>query len=61
MPDLRHHAAAERADLLALLEQLTPTQWDAASLCSGWRVRDVVAHVYSYDQLSGSDLARRFV
>jgi uncharacterized protein (TIGR03083 family) len=59
--DLRNHAAAERADLLALLEQLTPQQWDAASLCRGWRVRDVVAHVFSYDELSPADLARRFV
>ena len=61
MEDLRNHAAAERADLLALLEQLTPEQWEAATLCPGWRVRDVVAHVYSYDELSRSDLARRFV
>jgi uncharacterized protein (TIGR03083 family) len=59
--DLRSHAAAERADLLRLLEQLTPEQWEAATLCRGWRVRDVVAHVYSYDELSGADLARRFV
>jgi uncharacterized protein (TIGR03083 family) len=58
--DLRHHAEAERAELLALLEQLTPEQWAAASLCPGWRVRDVVAHVYSYDELSGADLVRRF-
>jgi uncharacterized protein (TIGR03083 family) len=61
MPDLRHHATAERADLLALLEELSPAQWEAASLCPGWRVRDVVAHVYSYDELSRGDLARRFV
>jgi uncharacterized protein (TIGR03083 family) len=59
--DLRRHAAAERADLLGLLERLTPEQWDAASLCPGWRVRDVVAHVYSYDELSLADLGRRFV
>lgn len=59
--DLRHHAAAERADLLALLEQLTSPQWDTASLCPGWTVRDVVAHVFSYDELSRADLARRFV
>ena len=61
MADLRNHAAAERAELLALLEQLTPEQWEAASLCPGWRVRDVAAHVYSYDELSGADLVRRFV
>lgn len=59
--DLHEHAAAERAELLALLEQLTPEQWDAATLCRRWRVRDVVAHVYSYDELSRADLARRFV
>jgi uncharacterized protein (TIGR03083 family) len=59
--DLRNHAAAERADLLALLEQLSAEQWEAATLCPGWRVRDVVAHVYSYDELSRADLARRFV
>jgi len=59
--DLRDHAVAERADLLALLEQLTPEQWIAQSLCRRWRVRDVVAHVYSYDELSRTDLARSFV
>ncbi|WP_249125018.1 maleylpyruvate isomerase family mycothiol-dependent enzyme [Saccharopolyspora erythraea] len=34
--------------------------WDAPSLCAGWRVRDVVAHVVSYDELDGRSLARRF-
>lgn len=45
-------AEEERADLLALLRQLTPAQWDAPSLCTGWRVRDVATHVVSYDELS---------
>ena len=31
---------------------LTPEQWDAPTLCTRWRVRDVVAHVISYDELS---------
>src|SRR5918993_2536465 len=61
MEDLRRHAADERADLLALLEQLTPEQWEAASLCPAWRVRDVVTHVFSYDELSRRDLAARFL
>jgi uncharacterized protein (TIGR03083 family) len=61
MEDLRHHAADERADLLALLEQLTPEQWGAASLCPAWRVRDVVAHVFSYDELSRRGLIARFI
>ena len=36
---------AERASLAELLEQLTPEQWDTASLCAGWRVREVGAHL----------------
>jgi uncharacterized protein (TIGR03083 family) len=61
MEDLRRHAADERADLLALLEELTPEQWEAASLCPAWRVRDVVTHVFSYDELSRRDLVARFI
>jgi uncharacterized protein (TIGR03083 family) len=36
---------AERIELADLLDTLTPEQWDAPSLCSGWRVRDVTAHL----------------
>lgn len=36
---------AERARLVELLETLPPPQWATASLCAGWRVREVVAHV----------------
>lgn len=36
---------AERLSLADLLENLTPDQWEHASLCSEWRVRDVAAHV----------------
>ena len=35
----------ERMSLSDLLEGLTPAQWQAPSLCSGWRVKDVAAHV----------------
>ena len=44
-------ARAERADLADLLATLTPEQWDAPTLCTEWRVRDVVAHVFSYEDL----------
>ena len=44
-------ATAERTDLADLLETLTPEQWEAPSLCKGWRVRDVVAHVMSFDEV----------
>jgi len=35
----------ERESLLMLLEKLTPVEWDAPSLCTDWRVRDVVGHM----------------
>jgi uncharacterized protein (TIGR03083 family) len=35
----------ERRDLAALLAALTDEEWDRDSLCAGWRVRDVVAHL----------------
>lgn len=41
----------ERADFAAFLSTLTPQQWQAPTLCAQWRVRDVVAHVISYDNL----------
>jgi uncharacterized protein (TIGR03083 family) len=58
--DLKHVARDERADLAALLATLSPQQWEAPTLCAGWRVRDVVAHMISYDELDGRDLLRRF-
>ena len=51
-PDLMALAEEERADLLALLRGLTDDQWNAPSLCTRWRVRDVATHVVSYDELS---------
>ena len=53
-------ARAERADLAAFLATLTPQDWEAPSLCSKWSVKDVVAHVISYEELSTLGLLRRF-
>ena len=36
---------AQRRDLADLLETLDDDAWDRPSLCEGWRVRDVAAHV----------------
>jgi uncharacterized protein (TIGR03083 family) len=36
---------AELVSLSELLHQLDDDQWDEASLCDGWRVRDVVSHM----------------
>jgi uncharacterized protein (TIGR03083 family) len=49
--DTRRLAEDERADLAAFLTTLSPEQWQAPTLCARWRVRDVVAHVISYDEL----------
>ncbi|NEA32659.1 maleylpyruvate isomerase family mycothiol-dependent enzyme [Streptomyces sp. SID13031] len=45
MTEIRQLIAAERHDLATLLKELPATQWDAPTLCEGWRVREVVAHV----------------
>ncbi len=57
---MRRMAREERADFAAFLETLTPEQWDAPTLCADWRVRDVVAHVISYDELDTRGLVARF-
>ena len=54
--DVRRLARDERADLAAFLTTLTPQQWQAPTLCTRWRVRDVVAHVISYDNLDARAL-----
>ncbi len=36
---------AQRTRTVKLLQDLTPAEWDHASLCHGWRVRDVAAHL----------------
>jgi uncharacterized protein (TIGR03083 family) len=41
---LRAAVAAERSDQADLLATLRPEQWDAPTLCDGWRVREVIAH-----------------
>ncbi|BBX67957.1 maleylpyruvate isomerase family mycothiol-dependent enzyme [Mycolicibacterium psychrotolerans] len=53
-------ARAERADLADFLDTLSPQQWGAASLCAGWTVKDVVAHVISYEELGVGALLGRF-
>ena len=53
-------AYEERSDLAAFLQTLTPDEWDAASLCDKWTVKDVVAHVVSYEELNFIGLVKRF-
>ena len=43
--DLRTEIATEFLSLADLLETAPVSVWDAPSLCEGWRIREVVAHV----------------
>ena len=54
-------AEEERAELIALLRDLTPSQWEAPSLCTQWRVRDVATHLVSYDELSKTQTVTTFL
>ena len=40
-----HAIDAERLSLAGLFEDLSPAEWETRSLCAGWRVRDVAAHL----------------
>ncbi|OBI85261.1 maleylpyruvate isomerase family mycothiol-dependent enzyme [Mycobacterium sp. 1245805.9] len=53
-------AHAERADLADFLATLAPQDWETPSLCTKWTVKDVVAHVISYEELGVGGLLKRF-
>ncbi|GAA1392983.1 maleylpyruvate isomerase family mycothiol-dependent enzyme [Catellatospora coxensis] len=45
--------AGQRHQLADLLEGLSEVEWETPSLCAGWRVRDVVAHLVLVPQPPG--------
>jgi uncharacterized protein (TIGR03083 family) len=45
MDTIRDMIAAQRAELAEILTQLPEPGWDEPTLCAGWRVREVVAHI----------------
>ncbi|MEE4022492.1 maleylpyruvate isomerase family mycothiol-dependent enzyme [Gordonia sp. PKS22-38] len=58
-------AAAERRELGELLANLSDDEWHGPTLCPGWTVRDVVAHLVGYLDRSqwsypGAMLRQRF-
>jgi uncharacterized protein (TIGR03083 family) len=57
MDTIRDMIAAQRGELAAVLDALLASGWDEPTLCAGWRVREVVAHVTMPFRYSG----RRFV
>jgi uncharacterized protein (TIGR03083 family) len=47
--DVRDRFEPERSALLDVLEGLTPREWDAATVCPGWTVKDLAAHLVGDD------------
>ncbi|WP_410792624.1 maleylpyruvate isomerase family mycothiol-dependent enzyme [Kribbella sp. C-35] len=45
MTDIRSAVAGERAELAEVLAGLGERDWDKSTLCAGWRVRELVAHI----------------
>lgn len=56
-----HEAELERRDLLDLLETLSPEEWATPSLCAGWTVRDVVAHLLSFEDVGYREVGRQLL
>ncbi len=57
MDGIRDMIAAQRAELAEVLAGLPAARWDEPTLCDGWRVREVVAHITMPFRYSG----RRFM
>jgi uncharacterized protein (TIGR03083 family) len=53
--DLQPMVAAEFLALADLLDTVSDAQWDTPSLCEGWRVREVVAHMTMAARYSGDE------
>lgn len=51
------HIHAERAALAATLADLPPEDWSHATLCTGWTVHDVAAHVIATPQIGWGEIA----
>ena len=45
MDTVRDMIAAQRAELAEVLAGLPGPSWDEPTLCAGWRIREVVAHI----------------
>jgi uncharacterized protein (TIGR03083 family) len=43
--EVRAQVRAQRSELADILGGLSGQQWDSPSLCSGWRTREVIAHL----------------
>lgn len=55
-PEVWRHIHAERAVLAATLAELPLEDWSHPTLCPGWTVHHVAAHVISTPQIGWSDI-----
>ncbi|MEU8636695.1 maleylpyruvate isomerase family mycothiol-dependent enzyme [Amycolatopsis sp. NPDC048633] len=53
--------AAERRELAVVLGELAPAEWGSATLCAGWRVPEVVAHMTMPFRFSTGRFVREMV
>jgi uncharacterized protein (TIGR03083 family) len=53
--DLQPAITAEYLALADALDSISDAQWDTASLCEGWRIREVIAHVTMAARYSGDE------
>jgi uncharacterized protein (TIGR03083 family) len=58
MADIGELLRAERQALIELLETLSADEWAVPSLCAGWTVQDVAAHVAWMPALSAGQAVR---
>lgn len=49
------HVRAEREALVGTLRELSPEEWEHPSLCAGWTVREVAAHITASPQVRFTD------
>lgn len=61
MADVREVTRSERLALIDYLETLTPEQWATPSLCRGWTVQDVAAHLAWAPVLSARQAVRELL
>ncbi|MDT7801125.1 MAG: hypothetical protein QOI78_4558 [Actinomycetota bacterium] len=53
--------AAERRDLALVLDGLSPAEWATPTLCAGWRVPEVVAHMTMPFRMPAGRFAREML
>ena len=51
-----HHIHDERRSLAATLAGLDVDQWEQPSLCEGWTVKEVAAHVIEHPQIGWAQM-----